>query len=239
MKHLTGIASGLALIWGPVLCAQGTVPLRTISVSGTVVTETAPDTIVWSISLVSRDADIRAAKKANDEHIAAILSLRENLGIDLVDLTTGRVRIKREYERDERGRRGDFKHFAISRGITIRQRDFGRFDEYLDALVSSGDMEVSFQFESSRTREVRAETRLKAVAVACEKAAAMAAAAGATLGRVLSIDEHRPEVRRTFEQNFAVPLARDIRPEIDLASGTSVPAALKEKVTVFATFELE
>ncbi len=97
-------------------------------------------------------------------------------------METGHVSIRREYERGQYGYRGAFRHFVVSRSVTVRQRDLERFDEYLDALVSCAEMEVDFSFESSRIHAVRAETRLKAVMAARDKAAAMAGIVGAKLG---------------------------------------------------------
>jgi len=239
--YVTSVVSYSVLLCCNLVFAQEPAALRTISVSGTVVTETPPDVIVWSVNLTNQDKDIRAAKQANDDHVKSILGLREKLGIDPTDLTTGRVHINREYERDEHGRQGDFKQFKVRRHISIRQRDFGRFDEFLDTLVSTGDLDIGFDFESTQIRDVRAQTRLKAVEVAMEKAAAMAKAAGAELGIVLAIDEHGPDGNnRLYPQGNRVFIpSSDIRPEIDLASGTSVPGAITVKVTVFATFGLK
>jgi uncharacterized protein YggE len=93
-------------------------------------------------------------------------------------LQTGFVSVNREYDRDERGERGNFKHFVVSRGVTILQRDLQRFNEFLETLVSSTDMEAYFVLETSRLRETRAESHLKALRAAKEKAAGMAETLG-------------------------------------------------------------
>ena len=123
--------------------------IRTISVSGTAVTNTKPDTIVWRITISDYDREPSRAKESSDEKLKAVLALREALGIKPGDLETGHLRIEREYDRDERGRRTDFKHYAVIRSVTIRQRDLDRFDEYFSKLVSSAEMEVRVSFESS------------------------------------------------------------------------------------------
>jgi len=236
MKCIVNVVVGLMLVLGGPLLAEEVEPPRTISVSGTVAAKTAPDQVVWRISLSDFDKDLRAAKKRNDAKIESVLALREKLAIPKGDMETGHVSIRREYERGQYGHRGAFKHFAVSRSVTVRQSDLERFDEYLDAFVSCGEMEVNFSFESSKIHAVRAEARLKAVMAAKDKAAAMAGMVGAKLGQVLTIDEH-PQGGARFNpaSNSALPMSQ---PSVDVASGKFIPGAINVRVTVYATFEL-
>ena len=91
----------------------------------------------------------------------------------------------------------------------------------------------SFHFASSRFQEQRAETRLKALKVAKEKAEAMAAAVGAKLGQVLTIEE-RGTGGLLITSNVIEP-----QPRADQSSGTFVPGALSVQVTVYESFALE
>ena len=220
--------------------AQQADPLRSISVSGTVETKTSPDRIVWRISLADTDKNMRTAKELNDAKIEAVIGLRERLGVGDQDMETGSVSIRREYERDERGGRGAFKHFIVNRSVTIRQHDLKRFDEFLDALVSSAEMDVHFSFESSRVHEIRAETRLKALETAKVKAEAMAKVVGAKLGKVITINENTQGGHNVFANNSVVPQNVSIQgmPSVDLATDTFIPGAMSIQVTVHTSFEL-
>jgi len=236
MKHVAFVALSLALSFGSVILAADET-VRSISVSGTVQTKTAPDLIVWRISLTDTDKNLHTAKTANDESVKAVLALRNKLDVAEGDLETGTVRIQREYERGERGQRGAFKHFAVHRSITIRQRELNRFDEYLDSLVASAEMEVDFSFESSKIHDVRADTRLKALTTAKKKAQAMAEAVGAKLGKVLAINEH-PE-NRSSGSPWSNSISVQSTPSADSVSETFVPGAISVSITVYAVFELE
>ncbi len=230
--------AGLMMMSVNVVMAQEANLVRSISVTGTVEAKTAPDQIVWRVSLQDTDKVMRAAKVRSDERVKAVVQLREKLGIGEGDIETGTVSIRREYERDGQGRRGAFSHFVVSRLVTIRQRDLSRFDEFLDSLVSSTEMEVSFSYQSSEIREVRAAARLDALRAARKKAAAMAETVGASLGRVLTINEHPPgEGNRTSV--FSNAMHSVSTPSVDLATETFVPGAINVSVTVYATFELE
>ena len=237
MRHKATVLLVLLLAASGIASAQLEEPIRGISVTGTVETKAAPDLVVWRISLMDTDEDMREAKRRNDEKIKSVVALRETLGVGNADFETGRISIRREYERDPHGRRGEFKHFVVSRSVTIRQRDLKRFDDFLDALVSSAEMEVSFTFESSRIHAIRAETRLKALQAAKEKAAAMAEVVGAKLGRATRIDEHG---QSGSWQNFSFNASHiQSTPTVDLATDRFVPGAISVQVTVYATFALE
>jgi uncharacterized protein YggE len=221
--------------------AEADMPVRSISVSGTVETKTAPDQVVWRIDLTDADEDMREAKARNDEKVASVLALREKLGIEEGEIETGHVSIRRERSRDEQGNRSGSEHYVVHRSVTIRQRDLKRFDEFLDALVSSAEMEVNFSFESSRFHEIRAETRLKALRAAKDKAEAMAQVVGAKLGRALTIEENSVSDRspRGWVTNNSVSVAPPSSPSVDVATDRFIPGAIDVRETVYATFELE
>lgn len=212
-------------------------PTRSISVSGTVATKVAPDQILWQITLTSTDPSLAKAKAASDAQVKSVVRLRDELGIAEGDLQTGPLTVNREYEREHPGHRGNFKHFVVYRGITIRQRDLKAFDRYLDKLVTSTDMEVNFNFESSRMHQIRADNRLKALDVARQKAAAMVEALGGRLGRVLTINEHSPqESSRNPMSNIAFV---ESTPAPDVSTETFIPGAINVAVTVYVTFSIE
>lgn len=216
--------------------AEEAAPARQITVSGTVEAMTAPDRAIWHISLTTTSKNLQEAKKANDDKVKAVLALREKLHLGEGDLETGFVNVNREYERTPHGERGAFKHFAVYRSVTIRQRDLKQFDLFLNTLLASTDMEVSFSLESSRFQEVRAKTRLKALKVAQEKAKAMAAELGASLGPVLKIEEHLP--RNSWQSPLSNASFVESSPTIDQGSETFVPGAMRVTVGVYVTFEL-
>ncbi len=238
MRTCTLLAmSGLFLVTtGGVLGDEGE-DARTISVSGTAVMKAAPDQVVWRIELSDFDKDMRAAKQRNDAKVQAVLALRDELDIGEQELETGHLSISREYERGKYGERNAFKHYAVRRSVTIRQTDLKRFDEYLDKLVASSEMEVNFSFETSKMHELRADTRLKALAAAKEKAAAMAEVVGAELGRIRTIQEHSPN--RSFSSPLSNAAFTHSPPPVDVASDRFVPGAISLQVSVYATFELD
>ncbi len=227
-----------------VFSAETTVPPRSISVAGTHVTRVAPDIVVWEVSTSDFDKDLKKAKDSSDAKLKAIFKLRDELGVKPEDVQTGYLNIGKEYEHEQYGGRGAFKYFSVTRRVTIKQRDIKRFDEFLAKLVGSADIEASYSLESSRFHEIRAETRLKALRIAREKARAMTSEFGVKLGKVLTIDESEPQ-RYAFwgnrEFNFASNDASRAGPvsEDEAEGGTLAPGLIEISVTVKATFEIE
>lgn len=237
MRTIVGLVLSLLVMMSSQTLRGEEASMRSISVSGTVDTKVAPDQIVWQISLTAADANLAKAKARSDEQAKAVVALQKKLAIGAGDLQTGVVTVYREYDRGPRGERGNFKEFVVTRGITIRERDLQRFDEFLDALLSSSDMEASFVFESSKFQEIRSESRLKALHVAKEKAVGMAEALGAKLGKVLTISEHaitepgrNPMSNTSYVQSTVAP---------DATTETFVPGAISISASVNVTFELE
>ena len=210
---------------------------RTISVTGTAVTRTTPDIVVWHVTTTSAHKDLVRAKEHSDNQMHAILTTTRELSVADEDLQTGYLNVSKEYEHDNYGNVGAFKHFAVTRQITIKERDTARFDEFLTGLVRSADMEVRYTLESSRIHEIRAETRLKSVGIAREKAAAMAGELGASIGEVLTVNE---QVDRGYGSMMANNWSWDDQggAAIDAATGTFAPGSIEVRVSVGTVFEL-
>lgn len=215
-------------------------PQRMVAVSGTAETQTAPDQIVWRIGLTDTDKILAQAKKRNDDKVKAVVALREKLGLGEGDLQTDNLSVSREFERDQHGYQREFKHFLVSRSITIRQRDLKRFDHFLDTLLAIAEMDVNYSYESTRFQELRVQTRLNAMKAAQAKAKALAETAGAKLGKILTINERDPSSSgRGWQDGVSNSAFIESRPAVDTASERFVPGAIKVQVTIYATFELE
>ncbi|MBN2492500.1 MAG: SIMPL domain-containing protein [Planctomycetes bacterium] len=218
--------------------AEGKEEQRTVAVGGTAVMRIVPDVVVWRITTTDNDKNLVAAKEQSDAKLTAILGLRETLGVKPEDVQTGYLSIKREFEGSTWTSRRTFKHFAVTRSVTIKERDLKRFDEFFTRLVSSGDVEVEVEFESSRHLELRNETRLLAIRAAESKAKAMTEALGAKVGRVLTIEEGEPAWPCEPCELNLVSTAPGAAPE-DVASGTFAPGSIEVRVSVRVTFAIQ
>jgi len=211
-------------------------------VTGTHVSRVAPDVVVWTISTTDLNKNLQEAKAASDAKLKAVLKLMGELKVAPEDIQTGYLNISKEYEQQQYGGRGAFRNFAVTRTVTVKQRDIQRFDEFLSKLVGNGDIEATYSLECSKFTEVRAEARLKALRIAKEKAAAMTKELEVKLGKVLKIDESKPQEQ--FWPNFAMNSANDVsrsgRQQVaEGEGGTFAPGLIEISVTVEVTFEME
>ena len=164
--------------------------IRTIAVSGTATTKVAPDMVVWQLSTTANHNDLLKAKKKSDAQVQAILKAAQKFKIAAKDMQTGQLNIDKEYEHRKYGDRGRFKHYSIRRSVTLIQRNVNKFDLLLTELVQSTQFEVNYTLARSDVEEIKAQTRLKAMAAAKNKARAMVNELDEKLGRVLKIEEN-------------------------------------------------
>lgn len=162
---------------------------RHVSVIGTATAQVEPDTVVWSIIITETDRELGLAKERSDARIRTTMDLARGLDVKPEDVQSSYASISKEFERDQHGNETVFKHYRVSRRMMVKQRDLSRFDEFLGKLLSEAQAEANYQLEASNMEEIRAETRKKAVRAAREKATAMLAELGVSLGPVLAIDE--------------------------------------------------
>ena len=210
--------------------------------TGTVVTRVAPDMIQWRIGSTETDTvSVAAAKAKSDAVMQGLLAAIRELNPESADVQTGMIHTEKVYARDEHGREGEFKHYAVRRSISFVQKDLSRFDEVFEGLVNAGNVEVNFSFASSQREELLRSTRLRAVETAREKACAMCETAGAKLGKPLWLSEYPPEGRRENQNYSWSNNGMDFvsAPSEDVSEGSLAPGVLDIRVTVYAIFEIE
>lgn len=174
-----------------VVCGLGQVEeASSVSVTGTAVTRVAPDIASWNIT-VQDQGELAEAKASNEKKTQAVLDVIRQLGVLQEDVQTDYLSVEQQYDQRLLPRRVSVG-WLVSRTVAFKQRDLTRFDEFIDQLLAMADVDVRYTLETSRYHELRKETRLNALKLAKEKAEAMCAALGATIGSVMSIREQQP-----------------------------------------------
>ena len=212
---------------------------RHVSVTGTAVARAQPDTVVWNVTISRTSRELATAQKLCDEAVKEVLALRGELKLKPEEVQTGYLSVQKVFDRDQSGNVTSFRHFAVTRTITLRQRDTENFDEILAKLIGVDDVEVSYHLESSEYHKLRAKTRLDAVKAAKEKAGAMTELLGAKLGRVLRIAEPRESWSSPFSNMSNSVSIAPRQAEPDEAPGTFAPGAVEIRVSIEVDFEIE
>ena len=161
---------------------------RSVQVSGAAVVYVTPDRALLQIGVQSNGATPDVVRSANAQEIQKVIRAVSALGVDAKDIATDHYIVYPVYE--------DYtsmfiKGYRIDNTVSITLRDVNLADDTIIATLKAGANEVQdVQFYSSELRKYRDQARELAMQAAGEKAQALAQAAGAQAGCILSISEN-------------------------------------------------
>lgn len=164
----------------------------TIAVGGSARVLVAPDEVAVALAAEAVEKDLAKAKAATDAGIAAVRAAARDLGVPDERVQTDAVDIGVSWHTPGSlpAYGSENRYFKVRRGIVVVLGSADQLDALLSRALAGGITSVDgITFRSTRLAELRAAARLQAVKAAREKAAAMAEALGAGLGRPLSIAE--------------------------------------------------
>lgn len=202
--------------------------IRTLSVSGCAVGYIQPDAVLWTVTPQASGKTLAEAREACDLQVKNLLDGCAKKGVQGPDVSLGMVAIQDARSGRAETPQDSAERFTVSRPITLRQRELHLFQDMLNYL-SKGAGKVTYKLYCSRIDKITRETLLRATQAAKDKAAAMAAALGTTLGPVHTVSEYAPADTPTSQQNVIV----------DDSSPVYNADAEKIAITIFATFELQ
>jgi uncharacterized protein YggE len=206
---------------------------RLISVTGTAEINVAPDEVVLSLGIDSQDKDLAAAKSQHDRRVKELLADARSAGIDSKDIQTSTLEMKPEYSR---GRVPKFLYYEVSQTIQLTLKDLSRYEGLITKLVAADVTRIdSVDFRVGETRKFKDEARQKAIQAAKEKAVAMAAELGQTIGKPWQIAEDTPDVFSAQYMANSVSNGRRAAQE----ESTVAPGQVTISATVHVSFQLE
>src|SRR5579884_245476 len=164
--------------------AADTTATKTITVVGTGTASTVPDRASFQFGVDSRGETARAALAKNATAMSAMIDALKNAGIAAADLQTSGVWLYPQTDSD-----GTVNGFEASNGVTATV-DVAKAGPLVDAAVAAGATHVYGPNLLVPDQNALYNQALKAAfANAEQKAAALAAAAGLTLGGSHTISE--------------------------------------------------
>ncbi|MEE9404617.1 MAG: SIMPL domain-containing protein [Algisphaera sp.] len=206
---------------------------RSIDVTGTATIRVSPDFVEWRVSLIDQGMDAQKMKRANDTRAEAMAELRSELRVDDADFEMGRVSVERQYRRDRQTEERIFTGYRMEREVVLRQRSLDDFDDFLEGVARGGNS-FTMTSRSTQEKELRWQARLDAVAVARDKAVAMAAVLDAEIGPPLHISAKGPrslasmQSNRVFLTEALAVSTEDYHPgQIEITAAVSVRFELK------------
>ena len=160
---------------------------RTIQVSGSAVVKVVPDLVTIQLGVTSNDTSPQGVYDKNTTAIKKVTTAIRSLGVADKDVSTDYYLIQPVYNNYDSL---DIKGYRINNTIVVNLKDMDKVSQVLTAALSAGANEVvDVQFKTSQLRQYRDQARELAMKAAQEKARALASAANAQPGCILSIDE--------------------------------------------------
>jgi uncharacterized protein YggE len=160
---------------------------RTISVIGTAEIHVAPDEAILTLGIQSQDKDLAIAKTQNDKHLKKILAVARDSGIEAKYIQTSSLTMGPEYSEEKAPKLLSYK---VSQTLVVTMKDLSRYETLMTNFLQAGVNRVDgIQFIVSDPKKFREEVRVKAVRAAREKAVAMAAELGQTVGKPWEVSE--------------------------------------------------
>ena len=247
MKKLLTISTGILwlaaqnLVSQPVLAQtpEGAVSsgIRYISVGGNSKQQFSPDQAILSMSLVSKDADLTKAKADNDAMVNRLVAITKNYKIPTENLATSNIYIAPEYNYQQ-NKKPQLIGYTVSRQLRITMDSLDIHEKLLSSIVDAKIDQVNgIEFRLSKPENHAADLRVKAFENAKSKAAALAQAAGAKLGKALVIST----VSNSIDMPSPMPvMAKAMRADMaEMSVAPSLPGMVELSESVTVSFELQ
>jgi uncharacterized protein YggE len=173
-----------------------------------------PDQARIVSGVTTEAATAREALSKNTEAMKKVIAGLKASGIEAKDIQTTSFHIEPRYTRPKEGEAPLIDGYRVTNQVQVLSRNLDRLGEILDQLVTLGANETAgLSFEVSEAETLRDEARKEAVANALRRAKLYAAAAGAEVGDVLTIQEGgdmgpRPMPMARAMKMEAVPIER-------------------------------
>ena len=166
--------------------ARGSAPdIRSVTVTGTASVEAVPNKAGFSAGVSSNAATAQAALAANASKAARVIQALRSAGVAKGDLQTQDASVSPRWNEH-----GEQDGFTAHSSLQVKVQDVRQAGRLIDAAVAAGASETSGPSFDRGDRDALYRSALKdAFDEARLKAATLAGEAGASLGRVLRIEE--------------------------------------------------
>ncbi len=162
---------------------------ETVSVTGTGRVTLTPDRFSFNVGVQTQAPSVEDAVNQNNSKVAAVIAALKKGGATDAEIRTTGFSIYPQQDFSQ-GQVPRILGYQVTNNVTVSRKQIGDAGRLLQAAISAGVNQASgIQFEVSDPTRGRDEGLKAAFNDARSKAAVLAAAAGRTLGRALSITE--------------------------------------------------
>ena len=183
-------------------------PKRSISLTATGTIKTSPDIVDISTGVTSQAGSAKEALAKNSAAMTEVVAALKAEGIDPKDIKTTNFTVQPLYEERKDGRSPNIVGYQVTNSVHLTVRDIAKLGQILDKVVSLGANDVSsIEFRVAEPEALKDEARKLAMRNAIANAKLLAEAAGARLGKVLTINPD-DQVAKVYAERTA-QLQRD------------------------------
>lgn len=202
-------------LWSPAAAQQTPIPtdsLNTISVSGTGIVSTTPDTASISLGIRSTNESLKTAQDDVSRRLTGVTGTLTKAGIAEEDIKTSQYNISPIREHDRNGNYKGVKGYEVSVALTVTIRDLDQLGTVLDEAVSAGVNDIGgIAMYVDDTSKAANKARTAAMDDARRRAEQLALGEGLLITGVYSI----------VETSAPEPKATRMEPPMDYAAETS------------------
>ena len=159
-----------------------------------------PDEAIINLGIEKSGSNLRATQEEVNKTLNSLTEGLGSLGVKKEDIKTTNYSIFPEYDYFQSGS-ARITGYRVTTNLEVKIRQIDKAGDVLERSTAFGVNSVGgvqFSVNEERQKELLKEARKKAITQAKEKAQSLAAAAGITLGRVISISES--------QELFPIPL---------------------------------
>lgn len=160
---------------------------RVIKVSGNATVTLAADTATIQLGVNTKKPTVAQAQQENNQLMNAVLQALYGMGLTEKDVITSSFNVYSytDYTADSQG----MLYYEVDNMLSVTIRDLSQIGAVLDAAMSAGaNTTYGISFSSTQENEAYQKALTRAVEDAAQKAQVLAAAAGKTLGELVTID---------------------------------------------------
>ena len=214
------------------MAADGDKLERTISVSASGTVTAEPDIAHISAGVTTEGETAKDAIARNSAVMGKLIEGLKGAGIAARDIQTTTLQVEPRYTQPKDGRPGAISGYRVVNQVRLTVREVKRLGEVLDQAIALGANQInSIGFDVANAETLKDEARKLAMRNAIANAKLYAEAAGARLGKVLTISEDQGVIAARYAS--PAPMAMEAK-SVPIEAGTTT---VETRVTV--TFELE
>ncbi len=232
------------------LAAIANESIGTIAVSGESEVKVAPDEVVITLGIETRNKDLAEVKRLHDNRLKDVITRIAATGVANKDIQTDYVRLEPEYNTNPTPKL--FLNYLQQTTLVVTLRDVSKFEALLTAALKAGvEFVHGVDFQTSELRKHRDQARILAVKAAKEKAVAMATELGQKVGKPRSIQEGYfgwvSSYGRWWGRGFSNQMSQNVSLNMVQSGGggaganqdSLAPGTLSVRANVSITFDLE